>query len=101
MLIKVTQTLKTLGGQTMQDVDENKEVIDATLRTAIVNALLAPTKGQESGVEKVKKYELAKKVYQVDEVELSAEDITLIKSRIGDTFSSLIVGQCFEMLEGK
>jgi hypothetical protein len=99
MLIDVTQTLKTLSGQVMKDVDENQNAIDATLRLAIVNALLAPTKGQESGVDKVKKYELAKKVYTQDSVELSAEDITLIKSRIGEVFQVNIVGQCFEMLE--
>lgn len=98
MVIDVTQTLKTLNGQTMKDVDENQNAIDATLKLAIVNALLASTKKEESGIEKVKKYELAKKVYSQDSVELSAEDITLIKSRIGEVFQTAIVGQCFEML---
>lgn len=101
MLVKVTETLKTFDGKTMKDGDGQGNMIDATLKLAVVNALLAPIKGQESGVEKVKKYELARKVYQNDEVELSAEDISLIKSRIGDMFPALVVGQCFEMLEGK
>lgn len=99
MLVDVTQKLKTLSGQVMKDFDENKEAVDATLRLVIVNALLATTKKQESGVEKVRKYELAKKAYQNDEVELTAEDITLIKNQIGEVFPAVVVGQCFEMLE--
>jgi len=55
----------------------------------------------ESGVDKVKKYELAKKVYIGGEVDLIAEEITLIKERIGDIFAPVIVGQVFDILEGK
>lgn len=102
MKIDVTQTFKTLSGQVLKDVDENKQAVDATLRLAIVNSLLAPSKAkEESGIEKVKKYELAKRVYVGGEVELSAEEITLIKEGIGRLFQPIIVGQAFDMLEGR
>ena len=101
MVIKVNTPLKTLGGEVMQDNDGKGNVMDATLKTVIVNALLSPVE-RESGVEKMKKYELATRIYKSeDEVELSAEEITLIKARVGELFAPLVVGQVYNALEGK
>lgn len=100
MVINVTQVLKSFSGQVMLDKDEQGNAVEATLRMAIVNALLSPVQ-KETGVDKVKKYELAKKVYQNDEVDLESEEITLIKTRIGEVFPPLIVGQADELLENK
>jgi len=100
MLIKVDTPLKNMDGQVMKDMVDG-EAVDATLRMAMVNAVLSPVE-RESGMDKVKKYELAKRIhYATDDVELSAEDITLIKERVGEVFPVLIVGQMFNILEGK
>jgi len=103
MKVDVNVVLKTLDGKGLKDNDGNDNVVDATLKMAIINALLSPVQ-KESGVDKVNKYELAKRVYSttVDElVELSAEDITLIKNRIGEVYPPLIVGQIYNLLEQK
>jgi len=103
MKVDVNVVLKTLDGKGLKDNDGNDNVVDATLKMAIVNALLSPVQN-ESGIEKVKKYELAKRAYNTtnDElVELSAEDITLIKNRIGEVYPPLIVGQAYDLLEQK
>jgi len=101
MKIDFTQTLKTMSGEVMKDMDEKNEAVDATLKMAVVNALLAPQKEQESGVDKIKKYELAKMVFKAEgEVDVTAEDITLIKKAVEKAFPSpIIVGQVNEMLE--
>jgi len=93
--------LKTMSGEVMKDMDEKNEAVDATLKMAVVNALLAPQKEQESGVDKIKKYELAKMVFKAEgEVDVTAEDITLIKKAVEKAFPSpIIVGQVNEMLE--
>ena len=97
MKINVNQTLKTIEGVIMKDmVDGN--AVDATVKTAIVNAVLSPVK-DESGVDKVKKYELAKKIYASDEVDLDEKEIALIKERVGEGFAPIIVGQIFELLK--
>ena len=102
MKINVNQTLKTLSGDAMKDAGPNGEAIDATLKLALVNAVLAPSQKQESGVDKVKKYELAKKIYSNDEVELSSEEVTLCKEAVGSAYPSpLLVGQIIELLERK
>ena len=101
MKIDFTQKLTTLDGNAMKDVDGKGDAVDATLKLAVVNALLAPQKEQESGVDKIKKYELAKMVFKAEgEVDVTAEDITLIKKAVEKAFPSpIIVGQVNEMLE--
>jgi len=98
MLVNVNQVLKTMDGQTMKDNDGQGNAIDATVKLAIVNAVLSSVE-RESGIEKVKKYELAKKIYASDEVDLNEDEIKLIKDRVGDAFSPIIVGQIFELLK--
>lgn len=97
MLIKVNVPLKTLDGQVMKD-NVDGVAVDATVRMAIVNAVLNPVE-KESGIEKVKKYELAKKVFANDEVDLDENEIKLIKDRVGETYPPVIVGQMFELLK--
>jgi hypothetical protein len=100
MKLNVMQVLKTLSGQTMKDQDEQGQAMDATLRMAICNALLAPTQREEKGTEKLRKYELARKVFTEDTPELAAEDVALMKERILAVFPPLIAGQTVRMLEG-
>jgi len=97
MLVKVNVPLKTLDGQTMRD-NVDGQAVDATVRMAIVNAVLSPVQ-KESGIEKVKKYELAKKIYASDEVDLNEDEIKLIKDRVGETFPPIVVGQIYELLK--
>lgn len=98
MLVKVNQVLKTMDGQAMKDNDGKGNAIDATVKLAIVNAVLSPVE-KESGVDKVKKYELAKKVFNADEVDLNEDEIKLIKDSVGKGFAPIVVGQIFELLK--
>jgi len=98
MLVKVNVPLKTMDGQTMKDTDGQGKAIDATVKLVIVNAVLSPVQN-EKGVDKVKKYELAKKVHTSDEVDLNEDEIKLIKDRVGETFPPIVVGQIYELLK--
>jgi len=106
MKVKVNQVLKTIDGQPMKDIKEEidkdgklvKVAIDATVKLAIVNAVLSPV-DKETGVDKVKKYELAKKVFNADEVDLNEDEIKLIKDSVGKGFAPIIVGQIYELLK--
>ena len=97
MIINVDETLKTLYGKTMMDADSNGNAVEATVKTALVNAILVPGK-EDKGVDKVRKYELAKMIFKGGEVDLTPEDIVLIKQQVGDNFAPIVVGQVFEML---
>ncbi|KKN10847.1 hypothetical protein LCGC14_1032520 [marine sediment metagenome] len=98
MLVKVNVPLVNMDGTSMKDRNEQGEEIDATFRLAMVNAVLSPVQ-KELGVDKVKKYELAKKIYTSDEVDLNEDDIKLIKDRVGENFAPIIVGQIYELLK--
>lgn len=98
MLVKTNVPLTTLDGQVMKDNDGQGNAIDATVKSAIVNAILSPVQN-EKGVDKVKKYELAKKVHASDEVDLNEDEIKLIKDRVGETFPPIVVGQIYELLK--
>lgn len=97
MKLDVTQVLKNMEGKTMKDSDGNGNAIDATIRMAIVNALLSPVQ-KDTGVDKMKKWELAQRVFKQDEVEVSIDDVKIIKDRIGELYPPLIVGQVWKIL---
>jgi len=98
MKVKVNEALKSFDGKPLKDVDANGQAVDATIRTAMINALLSPVQ-KESGLEKVKKYKLAQKIYDGDEIDLDVDEIKLIKDRIGEVYPPVVVGQVYEILE--
>ena len=101
MYVNIDQSFKNVDGTNLVDVD-TKEVVK--LKPVIVNALLGMFKDEEqlSGGEKLERWQLAIKINNADgDIELSAEEISLIKLLIGKMFTTIIVGQAFEMLENK
>jgi len=97
MLINVDGVLKSMDGKALQDV-VNGEARDALIKDVLVNAILSPVQN-ESGMDKVKKYELAKRIYVGGDINLTAEEIALIKDRVGESYAPIIVGQLYELLE--
>jgi len=99
MKLDVTQKLYAVDGKTPMVDNVDGKAVDATLRMALVNALLNPTKKQESGMDKAKAYDLAMKIYKETEIEVNEDDIKLLKDKVGEAFPSpLIVGQVFKLL---
>jgi len=97
MLVKVNVPLLTMDSQVMKDSVDG-QAVDATVQTAIVNAVLSPVQ-KESGIDKVKKYELAKRIYASDEVDLNEDEIKMIKDAVGENFAPIVVGQIYELLK--
>jgi len=71
-----------------------------TLAAVTRQALLNPGPGEEkvSGEEKFKRFQLAMKCEGV--VDLQVDEVAAIKKRIGVMCPPLIVGRCWNMLEG-
>lgn len=75
-----------------------------TLKDACFQSLMAtfPDEQALAGEEKFKRYELYQKIKAApDPVEISAEEVSLLKKLVGKAYGPLIVGQCWNMLEGK
>jgi hypothetical protein len=84
---------------------DNKSIMEAKdkpllLDKVCVNAVLSEIPDEKTtGESKLLRFKLAKKIYGASEVEVTAEEIVLIKDRVGKQYLPLIVGQVFEYLE--
>jgi hypothetical protein len=97
MKIKVNQKIKDAEGNEI--TLQGKPAM--TLRDVIVNSILTPDQGDDEK-KKWEKYEIFKKIKESkNEVELTIEEIALVKQCIGKFQPPLVMGQCWEMLENK
>jgi hypothetical protein len=97
MKIKINQILVGEDGKTpIQDKDDI-----FTLKKVCISAVLNPIKDEDFN-KKMEKYVLWKRLLSADEeIELSSEEITLLKQSIDKCFVQLILGQSVELLEQK
>lgn len=74
-----------------------------TIRTILLQALDMPLPSEQarplSAEQKIKNFRLAQQLVGADEVSLTAEDVSLLKARIGEGFTTLVVGRAFELLD--
>lgn len=94
MKVNFDSVLVDLDGEPI--VERGEEIM---LKKVCINALLNPE--QEEGAVKAEKYVLALDINKGGERELKSEDIVLIKKCVGKAFGPIIVGQVFDLLEGK
>ena len=109
--INVTQPILNLDGSPMLEqfdkVEDGKVVptFEAiTLRAVCCAVLIRELEAfkNESAMKMIERNQLAERIYSNDIVELSAEDVVYIKSRIEkSTFGARIYAQCARMLENK
>ena len=98
MKVKINEKIKGLDGVETLKGEKNRDLL---LRDICINALLTPDQ-QDDEKKKWEKYEIFKKIRDSkSDVELKAEEITTIKKAIGKLSPPLIMGQCFELIEGK
>lgn len=96
MKIKINEKLKDATGEDIQP-DVTKPAM--TLRDVCVSSILYPV-ADEDQAKKYGKWEIFKKLRDAKtEVELTVEDIAIIKTAIGKFQPPLIMGQCFDLIE--
>lgn len=97
MQLDVTQILYDLDNEAMKNPKGNV----ATLRWICCEALLSPHPKEQDldQLEKVKRFQLAKRISKDDKVELSVDELALLKRLVGQGFPPLVVGLVCEMVE--
>jgi hypothetical protein len=102
MKVEFNKDFRTIEGEIIPESTE-KQDRPFTLKAAAINALLNSNQETISGEESLKRYDLAVAINSANDegLDLTAELVTLIKSQIAKTYSPLIVGQAWKMLEGK
>lgn len=99
MKINFEQVLKELDGKIIQIPGEG---VDLTLKIVASRSLsMIFNDEQISGEEKAKRGLLAFRIYANSDIDLTVEEVALVKKLIGKAYGPLIVTQAWEMLEGK
>ena len=103
MRVNVEAAITDLNGETVQaSVVTPGADGPLTLGRVSVHALLVERPMEKtSGEEKLQRFRIAARVHGGGEVDLTAEEIALIKARIGSVFLPLIVGRAYALLEGE
>lgn len=96
MKVNLTYIIKQPDGKTPVVIDGE----ELTVKSVCINSLLTASH-EDDGDTKFADYELFKRIKDGDEVELSAEEIVRLKKKIGVLYQPIVVGQSYEVLEGK
>ncbi len=113
MKIKVKTILKNVYGEPLKSQRKKPQtkaeqkagkapgLEDLALKDIIVNALLGEYEGEKlAGEEKLERYKLAMLIQEAKaDIDLSSKDIVLIKELIGKSWSPLVSGQAWELIE--
>lgn len=95
MKIDMSQTLLDLGGLPLRN---NDEIL--TLGSVSIEALvLVQRDDRVNGGEKFKRYQIAQKIHGKDLIDLTLDEIVLIKDLIGKAYGPAVVGPAFNLLE--
>lgn len=104
--IDFTQEVKGLDDKPIMQplaTDSGAKPVALTLGDVAVNALVTPMDGdiKLTGEDKFKMNELARKIYKHKAVVLTAEDLKLVKERIGKLYAATVVGYAWHVLDGE
>jgi hypothetical protein len=100
MRIDFGRQLVAINGEPMTDGADGTEV---TLRLVCVNALLADMESDRgaTGVQKMGRWTLATRIFNANgPLDMTVEEVTEIKDRVGKAFATGIVGPAFALLDG-
>jgi len=96
--MKLNPNLALTNFEGTEELREKGEVV--TLGKVLINGLLNPM--DEPGKKKAEKFELAIRIKMGgNEVEVTAEEVVLLKEVVGYGFTPLVVGQVYRILEGR
>lgn len=99
----ISQTGEPLEAEERKDDDVKK--VQMTLGGACSKSLLSVATRkdmEESGEVKYKRWQLAGKIMNTKEaVDVTAEEIVLIKKHVGNSYGPVVVGPVYDILEGK
>jgi len=96
-----SRTLKGLDGKDLALKGEDGTETVLTVGAACINALMAaPPDDRSTGEEKLKRYRLGMKILNgAGAVNVTAEEVTMLKGRVGEVHSPLVVGQVYDALD--
>lgn len=97
MKLDFSTAIRDLNGKPIQ---EGETII--TLGSVCSNALLAlhPDEQTLPGEVKVRRFQLAVKIYNGGEQDVSVEELSILKTMVGKHYLPIVVGRVYEIIEG-
>lgn len=102
MKVKFSTTINSITTGKPLQIAEGDAKRDCTLGYASMEALMAfDPQVKESGEEKARSYALAIRIAKAngEDIEITAEEVVLLKKKIGENFAPAVVGPAYEILE--
>ena len=101
MKIDFSTKINTIHGTPFQVPNGEGGTRDMELKDVCVEALYTPNpQSPDSGAEKFRLHQLAVKLHRGGEIEISPEDVALVKDKIGTLYGANVVGPAYEILNG-
>ena len=102
MKIEFAQVLLSMDGESLKENREGKPSRDLTLGRACINALLTDIPNEhQTGTQKFDRFKLAMRLgNEPDPIEITAEEIAMIKAQVGKVYFTYTVGLVYTILEG-
>lgn len=101
---ETNEFVKKDGGGLFLATYDNKE-LDATLKDSLIDAMINEPQKQGETLSKTKKrdrYRIYKMLIEANgSIDLESEDITTLKDALWNQESTLVAGQCCDMLENQ
>ena len=97
MKVDFSKAITDLEGKPVKEGDNA-----VSLKIVTINALMAAFEDEKglSGEDKLKRYTLGQTIQKAEgPVELTVEQVSMIKNLIGKAFGTLIVGSAYQLLE--
>jgi len=96
MKLRLEEVIKDMEDKPLKGADDK----EMSLKDVCINALMTPLEDDKDmgGDKKVSLFTLAMSIKQGND-ELTAEEISLIKKRIGKMYTQLVVGRAFALIE--
>lgn len=96
MKVKTDQLITDLSNKPIKDTDGS----ELTLGDVLCNALMGAPQGEKlDGKESVKKYNLALRIHNNGEVELSAEEVVDLLKVVGSMYLPMVAGAVYHILD--
>lgn len=100
MMIDFAKKIRNIDGEEMRLARPGRDAIPMTLALVAIEAILADDPDANTAALKVERFMLASRIHgAAGELDLSPEEVALIRACVGSKCPTLICGRAFELLD--
>lgn len=100
--IDFNTVLLDLNGNPIQELDQDNTPVGITLKMVCLKALVTEVPDEKiEGAERYARYVIANKLTKATKpLNIKSEEVTKLKDLIGKMYTAIVVGRCWDLLDG-